>query len=91
MTPGSTVRPSPRTAWQLLEGLAVVVATRQRTVHRLDEVATDLWRFLEPGRTVVEIERFVLDTYDADEETARRDVREFLENLAALDLVEVSS
>ncbi len=89
MKPDTVVRPSSRTAFQVLDGQAVVVATKKRTVHRFDDVATDLWRYLEPGRTVREIEAFVLKTYDVDEETAKKDVGEFLETLLSLDLVQV--
>lgn len=90
MSPDASVRPSPRTAYQILDGLAVLVAIRERTVHRLDDVGTDLWRFLEPGRTVAEVIEFLTETYDVDGETARRDVTEFLATLAAQNLIEVS-
>lgn len=84
------IRPSPRTAYQILDGLAVLVAIRERTVHRLDEVGTDLWKFLEPGRTVDEIVAFLLETYDVDAETARKDVLEFVATLEKEKLIEVA-
>lgn len=90
MSPEAIVRPAARTAYQVLEGRAVIVATRTRMVHRLDEVGTDLWRFLEPGRRVREIVDFLLEHYDVDPECANRDVHEFLEDLAGKDLVEVA-
>lgn len=90
MNPEAIVRPAARAAYQVLEGRAVIVATRTRTVHRLDEVGTDLWRFLEPGRRVRQIVDFLLEHYDVDPESARRDVQEFLEELAGKDLVEVA-
>lgn len=85
------VRPSSRTAYQILDGLAVLVAIRERTVHRLDGVGTDLWTFLEPGRTVAEVIDFLLETYEVDPETARLDVTEFLSTLAEQKLIEVTA
>ncbi len=89
MTNGERYRYTARTAFQVLDGLAVVVATRKRTVHRLDEVATDLWKFLEPGRTVEELVSFLLSKYEVDTGTARNDVVEFVRELVKKELLEV--
>ena len=77
-----------RTAFQILDGLAVVVATRNRTVHRLDDVGTDLWRFLEPGRTLDELVNFLVAEYDVDRDTARKDMDEFVQELVKKELLE---
>ncbi len=82
-------RYTDRTAFQILDGLAVVVATRKRMVHRLDPVATDLWRYLEPGRSIDELVDFLLSEYDVDVETARADVKEFVQDLVKRELLEV--
>jgi hypothetical protein len=89
MTNGERYRYTARTAFQVLDGLAVVVATRKRTVHRLDEVASDLWKFLEPGRTVDELVDFLLSEYEVDTGTARNDVVEFVRELVKKELLEV--
>ena len=80
-----------RTAFQILDGLAVVVATRKRMVHRLDEVSTDLWKFLEPGRTVEELVDYLVSEYDVEHETAQRDMLEFVEKLHEEGLLQVMS
>ena len=80
-----------RTAFQVLDGLAVVVATRKRKVHRLDEVSTDLWKFLEPGRTVEELVDYLVSEYDVELETAQRDMLEFVEKLHEEGLLQVMS
>ena len=80
-----------RTAFQMLDGLAVVVATRKRMVHRLDEVSTDLWKFLEPGRTVEELVDYLVSEYDVERETAQTDMREFVEKLHEEGLLQVMS
>ena len=80
-----------RTAFQVLDGLAVVVATRKRMVHRLDEVSTDLWKFLEPGRTVEELVDYLVSEYDVERETAQRDMLEFVEKLHEEGLLQVMS
>ena len=80
-----------RTAFQMLDGLAVVVATRKRMVHRLDEVSTDLWKFLEPGRTVEELVDYLVSEYDVERETAQTDMMEFVEKLHEEGLLQVMS
>lgn len=80
-----------RTAFQILDGLAVVVATRKRMVHRFDEVSTDLWRFLEPGRTVEELVQYVVSEYDVESDTAQTDMTEFVEKLHEEGLLQVVS
>ena len=80
-----------RTAFQVLDGLAVVVATRKRMVHRLDEVSTDLWKFLEPGRTVEELVDYLVSEYDVERETAQTDMLEFVEKLHEEGLLQVMS
>tara|TARA_B100001964_G_C14004593_1_gene496549 strand:+ start:527 stop:793 length:267 start_codon:yes stop_codon:yes gene_type:complete len=80
-----------RTAFQVLDGLAVVVATRKRMVHRFDEVSTDLWKFLEPGRTVEELVDYLVSEYDVELETAQTDMLEFVEKLHEEGLLQVMS
>ena len=80
-----------RTAFQILDGLAVVVATRKRMVHRFDDVSTDLWKFLEPGRTVEELVDYLVSEYDVELETAQRDMLEFVEKLYGEGLLQVMS
>ena len=80
-----------RTAFQILDGLAVVVATRKRMVHRFDKVSTDLWKFLEPGRTVEELVDYLVSEYDVELETAQTDMLEFVEKLHGEGLLQVMS
>ncbi|MDP6957337.1 MAG: PqqD family protein [Planctomycetota bacterium] len=80
-----------RTAFQILDGLAVVVATRKRMVHRFDDISTDLWRFLEPSRTVEELVEYLVSEYDVELETAQRDMTEFVEDLHREGLLQVVS
>ncbi len=78
-----------RTAFQILDGLAVVVATRKRMVHRLDEISTELWKYLEPSRTVDDLVRFVVSEYEVDRDTAQADMTEFVEDLVRKELLQV--
>ena len=48
------------------------------TVH---EVGADLWTMLQSDVTFEELLRGILEEYEVDEETAREDIREFLEKL----------
>lgn len=47
----------------------------------VNEVGADLWKMLQSDVTFEELLRGILEVYEVDEETAREDIREFLEKL----------
>ena len=47
----------------------------------VNEVGADLWKMLQSDVTFEELLRGILEEYEVDEETAREDIREFLEKL----------
>lgn len=47
----------------------------------VNEVGADLWKMLQSDVTFEELLQGILEEYEVDEETAREDIREFLEKL----------
>lgn len=47
----------------------------------VNEVGADFWKMLQSDVTFEELLRGILEEYEVDEETAREDIREFLEKL----------
>ena len=47
-----------------------------------------LWKKLENGATEEELVATVLEEYDIDEETAKKDIKEFLEKLDQYNIIE---
>ncbi len=57
--------------------------------YGLDEVGTMIWILLVEGTTVPEIERRILEEYDADAEQVHGDVDRILRELQSKDLLEL--
>ena len=75
-------------ASRTLDGEAIIVQSRTRRMHVLDEVGTFIWELVERGESPLdEITSAVERTFDVDGETARLDVEEFILKLEAKQLV----
>ena len=78
----------PMVACRTLDGEAVVVHSRTRRLHVLDEVGTFIWDAVSQGdRTVTEVVDHLVTEFDVDRTTAERDTREFLDELSREKLV----
>lgn len=47
----------------------------------VNEVGAELWKMLQSDVTFEDLTKGVLEIYDVDEETAKEDIREFLDTL----------
>lgn len=56
----------------------------------VNEVGADLWKMLQSDVTFEDLVQGILKDYDVDEETAREDIREFLDTLIRGGILEVS-
>lgn len=72
-----------------LEGEAVLLDLESGTYFGLNEIASEIWVMMAKGTTVATIITLVLETYDVDEATARRDLELLLNRLQARGLVDV--
>ena len=80
----------PMVACRTLDGEAVIVHSRTRRLHVLDEVGTFIWEAFEPGdQTVRSVIGAVCAEFDVDTETAERDVQDFLATLTDESLVQL--
>ena len=70
-------------------GEAVILNARTGTYHGVEEVAARIWELLQEPRTVREIHAALLEEYDVDADTCRRDLLGLLQALAAEGLIEV--
>lgn len=56
----------------------------------VNEVGAFLWNLLKQETTEEELLQNLVNEYEVDEETAKKDIEEFLEHLKANDIVEMS-
>jgi len=72
-----------------IDGEAVLLEPEAGTYYGMNELGTRVWERIETPTTVTEMEASIHDEYDVDREVVRADLRSFLSDLAAADLIEV--
>lgn len=58
--------------------------------YGLDEIGTSMWLALTGNDTIQQAYESLLDEYDVDEETLRRDLSDLIEKLSANGLIEIN-
>jgi hypothetical protein len=67
---------------------AVLLDVRRGKYYSLNGVAAEIWRRLEAGQALPEIETDLTRTYEASGETLHRDLMEFLDRLTQGQLID---
>lgn len=57
--------------------------------YGLDPVGAHVWKYLATPRTIAELETFILDEYEVDAETCRRDLHALLLDMQQAGLIEI--
>jgi hypothetical protein len=78
-------------ASQTLDGEAVILQLASGTYFTLNESGTLVWDLLQRERTVAELMAALLEAFDVDAATARRDLDELLRDLLAHRLIEATA
>ena len=66
---------------QEVDGEMVLLDMNSENYFGLDAVATDIWRLLQEGKSLEETVTELLEIYDVDEATLRRDLENFVGQL----------
>jgi hypothetical protein len=67
---------------------AVILSLKNGKYYGLNSVGFTVWSNVQEAATLSEIEAAVMNEYDVDEETCRREVSLFLERMLSEELVE---
>jgi hypothetical protein len=70
-----------------MEGGSVLVDPYRRAAIRLNPVASEIWRLLDQGRSILEVIDILKECFDAGEEIMRKDALDFIEELIALEMI----
>jgi hypothetical protein len=73
-----------------LDTKAVILSLKNGKYYGLNKVGLSIWALIQKPLTVAEIEEALLQEYEVDEETCRREVIEFLEIMIGEELIEVN-
>jgi hypothetical protein len=79
---------NPTAAFRIFEGQATIVLPDGARINVLNEVGSRIWDLIDGKRSVTELVSIVAEEFDVDPEAARRDVNEFLADLASHDMLE---
>jgi hypothetical protein len=69
-------------------GDKVLMDLRNRQTYQLNDVGATMWSLLDGTHVIEEITDLIIKEFDIDVETARTDVKAFLEELSSLGLIE---
>ncbi len=87
MESDDTPKSNPDIIWRVLDDGVVLVSPSAGKVRVLNEVGSFVWQLLDGTRTVAQIEQEIAANFDVGSEKAAFDVNNFLEELAAKDLL----
>ena len=73
---------SPSTAYQIIDGEAVIIVPTEQMVNVLNPVGSRIWDLTDGKRSVVEIAEILAQEFDVSYETALKDAIEFTRDLA---------
>ena len=72
---------SDRLFIQEVDGEMVLLDMESESYFGLDATASDIWRLLQEGKTLDETVAALLEIYDVDAETLRKDLNSFVSEL----------
>jgi hypothetical protein len=87
LTQDTRVRAGQNAVGCEIEGEMVLLDVESGTYFGLNGVGADIWRFIGEERSVEEIERHLMSSYDVEPEVCRTAVRNLLETCAAKGLI----
>ena len=84
------VTQSPRTAWRVYDGEAVILWPDDSTLNTLNPVGTLIWEAADGQRPLSAIVARICEEFDVDPERAEQDAMAFIAKLRARGLLTVS-
>lgn len=74
---------------RVVDGEPVLVDLESEVTVSIDPVGVEVWRLVTRGETVATIRERILDHFDTNEETVRRDLDQLIDELAKHGMVRV--
>jgi hypothetical protein len=86
----TSIARSPSVLAAEVDGEIVMMSIEKGCYFGLDDIASDIWKRIEPACTFAALIDGLVADYDSDRETIARDVRSLLETMAAQDVVRLA-
>jgi len=74
-----------------ISGEAVILNLRDGNYYGLNQVAAEVWRWLQEPRTLDQLESLMTATFEVDSDRARQDLTKLLQDLETRRLIEVAA
>lgn len=78
---------APDCAFREIEGEVFIVSSKTAGVHLLNPTGTFIWNSLDGAKTLAGISSLVVDEFEVDEATAKKDLLEFVEETLKLGII----
>lgn len=78
---------SPETAWQIVDGKAVVLDRREGELIHFNDLGARIWEELDPSKSFGDLVRILGREFEAPQETLEKDVRKFIARLEKMELI----
>ena len=82
------VKRNPQVAWRELDGKIMLVTPADAMLHLLNDTGSFLWKQLDAPRAANDLAAALCAEFEVDEDTARGDVREFIEEILGKNMLE---
>ena len=81
------VAKSPKTAWQIIEGEAVLLSMDTKVLRGLNPVGSRIWELIDGQRSLEEITGVIVQEFEVAPGVAVQDVQAFIQELLDRGLV----
>jgi len=81
------VAKSPKTAWQVIEGEAVILSMDTKVLRGLNPVGSRIWELIDGQRSLEEITGVIVQEFEVAPGVAVQDVQAFVQELLDRGLV----
>ena len=81
------VAKSPKTAWQIIEGEAVLLSMDTKVLRGLNPVGSRIWELIDGQRSLEEITGVIVQEFEVAPGVAVQDVQAFVQELLDRGLV----
>ncbi len=81
------VAKSPKTAWQIIEGEAVLLSMDTKVLRGLNPVGSRIWELIDGQRSLEEITGVIVQEFEVAPGVAMQDVQAFIQSLLDRGLV----
>jgi hypothetical protein len=72
---------SPKTAWRIIEGEAVILSMDTKIMRGLNPVGSRIWDLIDGQRSLEEITGTIVQEFEVTPADAAQDVRTFIQEL----------